>query len=314
MNATSSPDDHLPAGERFVDAALSEHARLGRDARDAELIHRILLETVHRQPASVEAARVRKAGRHRWLTGTAATLTAAAALVILTAVALSIPGTGLRERASDELHFTVRLLETPVPTDKATVSAEAPQLAAARYAAPISFSAPPSPPASVASGADPVLASSGYELITTLGPSFETLPATGSRQENFRITADESLASSDRRLYHGRVVVEHALYRIEASEVSVPVPGRAQTGGPSPLLARNVTVTQESPHRVAHAKSLRFDPLSGAIVLTGVESFETGGGKLARFAPGDQLVLNGEGFSVESPAAGSDPSPRGITP
>ncbi|NLT71419.1 MAG: hypothetical protein GXX91_12105 [Verrucomicrobiaceae bacterium] len=305
MNPTPSPDDHLPAGERFVDAALSEHARLGKDGRDAELIHRVLLETVHRGGSDRLAAPRTPAMSWRMRFAGAA---AVAALVALVIAALSIPGSGLRERPSEEFHFTVRFLE-PTPAAAATEpDAPAPRIAADRYAEALSLSSPGAPGALPETPAAP-----DYELITTLGPSFAALPAPGIRREDFRITADESLASTDRRLYQGNVVVEHARYRIEAGQVSVPAPGRTRSADVTPLLASDVTVTQESPRRVAHAKNLRFDPLSGALVLTGVESFTTDEGKLVRFAPGDQLVLRGEAFSVESPAPVRYAAPRDLT-
>ena len=53
--------------------------------------------------------------------------------------------------------------------------------------------------------------------------------------------------------------------------------------------------------------------VSGALVLTGVESLATDEGKLVRFAPGDQLVLNGEAFSVESPAPVKYAAPENVT-
>jgi hypothetical protein len=293
MNTTSAHDDALPAGERFIDAALSEHARLGSRGTDTELIHRILLETVHRRPAPIAKPPVRST--YYWgirLAGAAAI----AALLILAGISLSPIGKGDRDRPTEELQFTVHFLDTaPVP-ERASVATTPPQLAGKAYSDSV-----PIATASIAATEAPALATGSYELITTLGPSFEVLPARGTRRENFRITADRSLISANRRLYEGSVLVEHTLFSIEASEVSVPAPGRAESSDASPLLASNVTVTQQSPYRVAHAKSLRFDPFSGAIVLSGVESFETDGGTLGRFAPGDKLVLNGEGFSVESP-------------
>ena len=305
MNPNSSPDEQLPGGERFLDAALSEHARLGRDGRDAEMIHRILLETVHRRPAITRESEKRPVIQWRpRLAGSAA----AAALVAIGFVTLSLPGPGRQVRPSEELHFTVRYLETPPAAEKAATNADAPQLAARAYPGTVSLESP-----ALATGSSPGIAPANYELITTLGPSFESLPAAGGRQENFRITADASLASSERRLYQGSVVVEHALYRIEATEVSVPVPGRTLAVDASPLLASNVTVIQELPRRIAHAKGLHFDPLTGSVVLSGVESFETDGGKLGRFAPGDQLVLKGESFSVESAPAVKYASPQEVT-
>lgn len=305
MNPPPSSYEPLPAGERFVDAALSEHARLGKDGRDAELIHRVLLETVHRQPNHLAAPRTAAWGRSMWFVGAAAV----AALFTLAFATLFVSRTDPRERPSEELHFTVRFLE-PSPGEEATPrDVPAPQVGGDLYSGAIPFHAP-APPSTFSAS----VASANYELITTMGPSFEFPPAPGSRREDFRITADESLASSDRRLYQGHVVVEHALFRIEAGEVSVPAPGRTRSAGTSPpLFATDVTVTQEAPRRVARAKNLRFDPLTGALVLTGVESLATDEGRLVRFAPGDQLVLNGEGFSVESPVQVKYVAPENVS-
>ncbi len=305
MNPTPSPDP-LAAGERFVDAALSEHARLGNNGRDAELIHRVLLETVHRGgPDRLATPRTPAMSWRLRFAGAAAV----AALVILAITALSIPGSGLPERRpSEEFHFTVRFLE-PTPAAAVTeADTSAPRIAADRYAGTLSLPSPDTPGALPETPASP-----NYELITTLGPSFEALPAPGIRREDFRITADESHASTDRRLYQGNVVVEHARYHIEAGQVSVPAPGRTRSADITPLLASDVIITQKSPHRVAHAKNLRFDPLSGALILTGVESFTTDEGKLVRFAPNDQLVLRGEAFSVESQAPVRYAAPQDLT-
>jgi len=305
MNMTSAHDDALPAGERFIDAALSEHARLGGAGTDTELVHRILLETVYRRPAVIANPPVRST----WYRGIRlAGAAAVAALLTLAGISLSPIGKEDRDRPTEELQFTVHFLETAPAPERALAATAPPQLAGKAYSGTV-----PLATTAIAASETPALATGSYELITTLGPSFEVLPARGTRRENFRITADRSLVSADRRLYEGKVLVEHTLFNIEASEVSVPTPGRAESSDASPLLASNVTVTQQSPRRVAHAKSLRFDPLSGTMVLSGVESFETDGGTLARFAPGDQLVLNGESFSVESPAEVKYASPQPVT-
>ena len=305
MNQLSSSDDALPAGERFIDATLSEHARLGSSAPDTELVHRILLETVYRRPAAV--AQVPRQGTvpQAWLAGAAALVAA----LIIAGIGLSPSTTARRDRPTEELEFTVHFLKSN-PALKAPPTEVAPQLAGKTYTGRVPLAA------TVTEAPLPrPLATDHYELITTLGPSFEKLPASGGRRENFRITADRSVIAGDRRLYEGRVLVEHALFRIEASEVSVPSPGRtAARDQVSPLLASNVSVRQDSPRRIAHAKKLHFDPVSGAMILSGVESFETEGGKLARFAPGDQLVLTSEGFSVESPAEIKYAAPQNIKP
>jgi lipopolysaccharide export system protein LptA len=100
--------------------------------------------------------------------------------------------------------------------------------------------------------------------------------------------------------YEGDVVVEHALFRIEASSVRVPVPGDASRETSATLQARRVRVVQPGIDCIAEADSLKFDPVSGTLVLTGVSRVETERGELARFAVGEQLVLSAKGFSVET--------------
>ena len=64
MSSDLPSTDCTPASadERWIDAALSEHARLGTVGADEELILRILTETVHR-PSRLTA--VSKAPRDR---------------------------------------------------------------------------------------------------------------------------------------------------------------------------------------------------------------------------------------------------------
>src|SRR5690606_33330847 len=150
-----------------------------------ELIHRVLLETVHRGGSDrLDAPRTPAMSWRLRFAGAAAV----AALIVLVIAALSIPGSGLRERPSEEFHFTVRFLE-PSPAGKTTApDAPAPRVAADRYAGALSLPSPDAPGACPGTPLSP-----DYELITSLGPSFAALPSPGSRRENFRITADESL-------------------------------------------------------------------------------------------------------------------------
>lgn len=306
MKSEIDENDTLPAGERFIDAALSEHARLGGSGFDTELVHRILRETVNRPTGTITRHRT-AADWQLWITGGIAV----AALITAALLVLSSLQLGRRDRPSDELHFIVRHLNQPAAAEGGTMT-KPPMLAAAPYAAPLNLVSPTSPGSPLR--ALPSFVHGSFELVTTMGPAFEVMPAAGSRQENFRITADRSHSSADRRIYEGNVVVEHQLFRIEAGEVTVPAPGEAPSESTVPLSASNVKVTQESPYRVAVAKSLRFDPVSGSLILNGVELFETGGGRLRRFSDGDQLVLTGDGFSVENPRVMKYASPPLLVP
>ena len=306
MNSETTDNDHLPAGERFIDAALSEHARLGSGGVDTELIHRILRETVNRPRRTMTQAKTGPDWR-MWMTGSAAV----AAVVALTVVVLSSLPSGNQNRPTDELRFLVRHLDqSAVPTKIANASP--PVLDGSRYAEPLSVVSSASPGSTV--NASPSFADGNFELIMTMDPAFETMPRAGTRQENLRITADQSQDSSGRRVYEGNVIVEHHLFRIEAGEVSVSTSGDAPDRDPVPLFARHVKVTQQFPYRVAIAKSLRFDPVSGSLTLSGVELLETAEGKLRQFPDGAELVLTDAGFTVESPKAMKYASPLPVMP
>ena len=292
MSSDLSSTDCTPASadERWIDAALSEHARLGTAGADEELILRILTETVHR-PSRLTAAS--KAPRDRRSLVIAAV--AVAALAALTLVSLSNFSVDAPSRRSDELRFLVRIAETPgQPADR--VENPLPRVAAAPHAGPVELVSPsPSVPGTIAN-LDPA----NLELVTEFGPTFASLPRRTVRDESLRITADRGQTTSEAVTYEGDVIVEHALFRIEASSVRIPVAGDASRDAGAPLQARQVRVVQPGIDCIAEAESLRFDPVTATLVLTGVSRVATERGELAHFSPGDQLVLSAKGFSVET--------------
>lgn len=300
MKSEPASTDYLPvsADERWIDAALSEHARLGNEGADEELILRILQETVHRPARTAAAVRPRE-----WRTFAAASV-AVAALVALLLVALSSFPVDAPLRRSDELRFVVRVVE-PATGATAAAAPSNPRVAAVPHAGPVEVTAPGVSSSSTLTGP----ANESLELVTEFGPTFASLPRQTVRDETLRITADRGISADDAITYEGDVVVEHALFRIEAASVRVPAPGgtsreaaprEAAPREAAPLQARGVRVVQPGIDCIAEADSLRFDPLSGQLVLTGVRRVETERGELARFAPGDQLVLSANGFSVET--------------
>ncbi len=289
MNAEPTPYEPVSPDERWIDAALSEHARLGRDGADEELVLRILRETVHR-PAPV---RFRPAGasfdRRTALAGVAAV----AALVALLLAALRSLPVDPEPRRADGLLFVVRFPEAaPHPAE---APASPPLLAASRHQVPGSLVVPAAP-----ASASPALVQVDLEVLPGFAPSFSSLPRKGDRRESMRISADRGEAATDALLYEGEVLVEHERFRIEADRVRVPLPDEAGGSAGHPILASRVRLVQESPRRVAEADTLSFDPVGGLLVLTGVKHFESERGSLARFAPGDRLILAGDGFTVES--------------
>ncbi len=287
-------EDTLPASERFIDAALSEHARLGRDDHDDELVHRILCATVNRNPTTkrdpVESPREWR----MWMAGTGV----AAALVGLILLVMSGFKMNRSERRSDEFRFLVGFADESQRGD-APVNTPLPTRDAQAYSIPLALVAPAGE-----TKIDPSRLEGNFELITVPDTSFVMPPSDRSwiRQENLRITADRSHNSADQLVYEGNVIVEHELFRIEARRVSVPAPGKTDSGYSRQLLANEVKVTQQSHLRFAAAEELGFDLISGTLTLTGVKMFQTPEGRLHQFAPNDRLVLDGERFTVESPA------------
>jgi len=304
MNPNSASDDYAPvsADERWIDAALSEHARLGREGHDEELVLRILRETSHRP--SRFPVRSRLASDWRGIT---AGLGAVAALVAAFLVVLSSLTVDPPSRRSEELRFVVRVVEPAVPGD-AVSKAATPKPAASRHAGPVEVV----PPAAPALGQTPSLATGALELVTEFGPTFATLPRKAVRGETLRITADHVHSAPTEVLYEGEVIVEHARFRIEAENVRVPSPGDPGAPDKTTLQASRVRVVQPATNCIVEAGSLRFEPLSGNLVLTGVTRVETERGELGGFAPGDRLVLSESGFSVETAPVVryADPAPR----
>ena len=306
MNTESEPIDYSPASadERWIDAALREHARLGRDGQDEELILRILRETVHRPAPSPRPAPVLRDRRLLFAVGAAA-----AAVVVLTLIVLPRPGTAPGTRHSDELRFVVRIAAPSSSPASAPASPTAsPRPAAAPSRGELAIVAPETPARHSPGGSVP----GDLELITEFGPTFTSLPRQTVRKESLRITADRGETTPGEVTYRGNVIVEHEQFRIEADAVRVPAPGEGAVDPAAPLQASGVRVVQPHIPCTAEARSLRFDPRDGTLVLTGVTRVETEKGELARFAPGDRLVLSGTGFSVETAPVEryADPVPR----
>lgn len=300
MNPETDQDEYSPvsADERWIDAALSEHARLGHRS-DEELVFRILQETVHRG----DRVRPVRAATRDWKPFVVAAGSVAASVAVALFV-ISQRGPSSSERRSDELRFVVRVA-SPETNAANTTSGTPPRVAAIRHTGPIEVNTPASPTAPVS----PVLAAGQLEWVTEFGPSFSPLPRTALRGERLRISADRGESSGSGMVYEGDVLVEHDLFRIEASRVKLPASGATE----APLLAYHVRVEQPKSDCVAEAETLRFDPTTGRLVLTGVTRVKTDRGELGRFAPGDRLVLSGNGFSVETAPVERSASPLPLT-
>jgi hypothetical protein len=208
-------------------------------------------------------------------------------------VVLSRQSPAPSERRSDELRFVVRVTspEATKPDPRETAQ---PRVAATRHTGPLELTSP----ASTALPGAPVFASGHFEWVSEFGPSFSPLPRTEAVGERLRITADRGESTGSGMVYEGDVLVEHDSFRIEAAAVRLPLTGAA--AGEAPLLAHRVRVVRPSSDCIAEAETLRFDPASGRLVLTGVTRVESERGELDQFAPGDRLVLSESGFTVET--------------
>ena len=124
-NDISNHDVPLPDDERFMNAALEEHARLGSLPNDEALIDRILLETVNRKANTVAIA---SKNSTPWKSLAIGITSAAAGLTVGFFALQSFP---LRDSVGqeEEVHFVVRILED-APTPATAVTKAAPALVA----------------------------------------------------------------------------------------------------------------------------------------------------------------------------------------
>lgn len=279
------------AGERWVDALLTEHARLGRDGEDEELVYRILANTVHANTLASPLPSRRPAEPRRWA-GLGLTAAIAALLTLLLVALFSIPSSR-KSAQSEELRFVVRILEPAAPE-------MVPSPTLARII--------PDRTTPVASLAEPLLVRGVPSLAriewlsTARLPGTELATAPSLRSEDLRIQSERQQRVDREVVYEGKVLVEHSDFRIEAERVKLRAPGAPAEDGEAPLLAEGVRVVQSSTDCVAEAEELRYDPASASLLLTGISRVSTARGELAHFAPDERLVLSPTGFSIESAA------------
>ncbi|MDA7921779.1 hypothetical protein N9B73_08485 [Verrucomicrobiales bacterium] len=306
-NDISNHDVPLPDDERFMNAALEEHARLGSLPNDEALIDRILLETVNRKANTVAIA---SKNSTPWKSLAIGITSAAAGLTVGFFALQSFP---LRDSVGqeEEVHFVVRILED-APTPATAVTKAAPALVARPSESLIEPTY-----AQVDAVVGSTDASADYLLETQFGKSLAQLPAKAHRHNSFLISAENVLQASNATRFDGNVVIAHDTWRIEASAASVPIAGNV--GGnaedPSPSLsATNVVVTQANPLRTVYAKELIFDAVTGNLVLTGVQSLSASEGEMKKFQASDRLILTEMSYSIESIPTNTYASPKRVKP
>lgn len=288
-------DAPLPSNERFVNAAIEEHARLGSSRNDDALINRILLETVDKGETTVAIA---SNNTRPWRSLLVGVSSAAAALVLGFFFLQSFQ---LREskRQQEEVHFVVRILdETSTGAANNAVVEATPSVSGKPSGSPIEPTF-----AKVDAVVRPINSSASYFLETQFGKSFAQLPAKAHRHNSFLISAEQVLRSASETNFEGHVIIAHDTWKIEAATASVPIAGIVgrNSDETSPFLtAFNVVVTQKSPQRTVHAKELIFDAVTGNLILTGVQSISSAEGEMTRFQESDRLTLTENSYAIKS--------------
>lgn len=293
MNQSPS---HLPE-DRFVEALLQEHSRIPNGKSDRELVHRILLETVHRPKTSLSAEEKRQ--DWKFSSATSVAIGSIAAAIAIAALLTSSPliqrnGTS---RETERLQFVVHV-ETGAPQPQPHQQVTPPFREALPYGLNLSFSSP-----TLREIQSVFPTRNNFEWVTTSppsAPSFAPLGTDQIRYENLKITADRSHESGGSIRFSGHVTVEHDQFSLTAEEVIVAKSGSSSNQMPYPLNARNAKLTQHSPYRVAEAGNLKFAPANSTLILTNVAYLETEAGRLHQFSPDDTLTLSEGVFSVET--------------
>ncbi len=297
----------LPGDERFVNAALEEHARLGSNRNDDALIDRILLETVNRKETTVAIAAVNPTPWKSLVIG----VTSAAAVLALGFFFLQSFQLRQSSGQQEEVHFVVRILDESPAMDRVGATT-APTVAAQPSRNPIEPTF-----AKVDAVVRPISSMANDFLETQFGKSFAQLPEKPQRHDSFLISAAELVQEDNETHFNGDVSIAHDTWKIEAATASVPKAGSAgvDAGERSPSLsAFDVVVTQENPQRTVHAKNLVFDAVTGHLILTGVESISSAEGKMTKFAATDRLTLTETSYAIESLPAVKYASPPLVKP
>lgn len=284
MNSLPDSDYSVEPGERFVDAALREHAR-DQSPMDDELVHRILAETVNR-PSRPSPAHQPGIDRQTLLIGSVAV----AALIALAVLVLSsMPFTS--ERGTDEFFLTVEG-RPHYPSEPEVVASPGAWRAVGErpFEGKVFSSTEPARLDTIELSAT----NNALPLVVPFSPSIEEFPQRSEQERRFRISADNIERSGEAIYYTGNVVVEHSDFKIEAEQVTVL---RGDGDGPR-ITASSALVEQPLANRTVGAASLTFDPAMVEMKLSGVFRFSTSGNqhKLER---DDILVLSESSYSVE---------------
>lgn len=282
-----------PSQERFIDAAIREHVRIGAAGGDSDLVRSILLETVERQRPAALPAPAKTDDRRLWIAGVAS----AAAILAALATLLAVLPFHSSPRDIDEIRFIVQYgpsLESPP--------------------APV-FSAPPQQrePVPFSGSIDIDIAHQPVEttipevnepkpLDLAFAPSFSEVPRPGFREDRLQIVADETSDYDGRRVYEGNVVVQHENFRLTSERVELIGHDKGESPGAVRLTSWNALLEQSSPGRTALAEQLDYEPSTNRFSLLGVAFLNSPEGQLSDFAPQDRVYLIGDTFIVQKEA------------
>ncbi len=282
MNSLPESENTIAPGERFIDAALREHARNGLGT-DNELVHRILTETVYAPSRRRNIERPRIDRETLWVGSVAV-----AALIALAIVALSsLPFSSSRK--TDEFRLIVQ--DSSAGTIDDTFQ---PGVKPKRGVLPFEGRVDP---ITESIQLDTIELSAGSVLpyIEPFSPSLESFPEKIERERHFSISADQIERTRNSIYYSGHVVVEHSEFRIESDRVEV-----IKDGSEGPRIFADVArVEQIGANRLVSAESLTFDPVAVEMHLVGVSRFSDGG-EVQILNANDTLILKANAYAVES--------------
>ena len=295
-----SPISPIDSEDRFLDAVLHERARLGPgDPPDSDVVEHILAETIHRGEVASQLADPLPGDRRLLLLGGVAAAAICAGIVAV----LSVLPFGNGDRHSDEIQLVVRYGAPASPEIVSTLVEKNPPLASSRpYDGPFELLLPSStnPPPRLETEGDLANPFSDF------GRSVDTSSDGEFRRERFRVTAEKSAEYGGRRIYSGNVRLHHGGFEVFAETVTFDLDSDAREGLPGPITATNVRIRHDRRQRVARAEHLRFDPPTGAFILSGVTGFESIEGSLPSLARDDRLVLTEDSFAIRSGADDPD--------
>ncbi|MEM9284223.1 MAG: hypothetical protein AAGA96_20590 [Verrucomicrobiota bacterium] len=290
MNS-ESPESGVDYEQRLIDAAISEHARLGSEQDDEALISKVLHRTIFHSDTEPSPLPGQPPESRIWLKASFAALIA----ISLIALALDRLPYGADRRASDELQFVVTLAPgstSPVePSERSNKETSPPRISGNPYQTP-QLTHQESPTLHEIETPD----GGRFEVTTLFRPSLDSLPQPAVREDRFAISADRMTREDGLRIYRGNVRIEHHDFLFEAAEALLP---DQRSSADKPYFeAKDVVFTRHLPSQTARAGLVRYDPITGELVFSQVDSFETGNGMLGQFGPTDRLVVAADGFTI----------------